>query len=612
MKKLLLLLILSLLFVTSSFATTYYVKIGGSDGAAGTSWATAWATISKINATLAGGDTVYFGTGTWRGQIAPVSGTTSDRTCYACSSFVQGIAHIWGSDSISSWVQHSGNVYKARWVSSGCFEPYGYEPGDAGYICGQISPGVDTVLIPSTAIPTSAGHFYYDTSKDTIYVWLVGGGDPTGKDIEPSCHPAVLFGDNQDYCTFWGFDLRYGKLGTVVIYSDACDYNYFDHCNITRAGYVNQENVSAFFTIRTDYVNGEGNRLRACTLGVAVDPNMDDWRFGVGVYTQNHFVVESCYVMSGVNEGIDYKENTYGCVMRFNTINMSTGSMPLMTHNIASYDSIYGNTVIGGYDTGPWVGIGAWGLSDCSNHFICNNTIYRVYSAGIIIGLEGTFTSPNYYKYNITHTIYDIDNMDYTAGFIHILNNNQTHWTIDSNLYYNSDTAFAISWSEISLTNWRNTYGFDVHSVFYDPGFNNPAGGDFSRPSSSQEMNVTYGGKTWTRFGAWQPEDTTGVGDSLYHRLIIKELLLGNYPNPFNSNTTITYNVDSPTQVDLSIYNLGGKKVKTLLREFQYEGIKKITWDGKDDKGKFLPSGIYFSLLAVGKKKQTLKLTLLK
>ncbi|MGB5107527.1 MAG: hypothetical protein WBP29_02670, partial [Candidatus Zixiibacteriota bacterium] len=56
----------------------------------------------------------------------------------------------------------------------------------------------------------------------------------------------------------------------------------------------------------------------------------------------------------------------------------------------------------------------------------------------------------------------------------------------------------------LNWTQWR-ALGHDTHSFNTNPGLANPAGRDFSRPSSVQEMNVTYGGRTWTRFGAWQP-----------------------------------------------------------------------------------------------------------
>jgi len=71
-----------------------------------------------------------------------------------------------------------------------------------------------------------------------------------------------------------------------------------------------------------------------------------------------------------------------------------------------------------------------------------------------------------------------------------------------------------------------------------------------------------------------------------------------NYPNPFNPSTTIVYHLPDvgyqPAEVEIVIYNLLGQKVRTLVKERKYPGEHKASWDGKDDKGNDLSSGIYF------------------
>ncbi|MEJ2544649.1 MAG: T9SS type A sorting domain-containing protein, partial [Calditrichaceae bacterium] len=80
-----------------------------------------------------------------------------------------------------------------------------------------------------------------------------------------------------------------------------------------------------------------------------------------------------------------------------------------------------------------------------------------------------------------------------------------------------------------------------------------------------------------------------------------------NYPNPFNPNTTILYTVgahhDMPLQyIDLSIYNILGQKVSTLVSQFQLPGVYKVTWDSKSSKNIPLSSGIYIYSLVVKNK----------
>ena len=91
-------------------------------------------------------------------------------------------------------------------------------------------------------------------------------------------------------------------------------------------------------------------------------------------------------------------------------------------------------------------------------------------------------------------------------------------------------------------------------------------------------------------------------------------VLLANYPNPFNPETSIGYrlNVAQPSAVSLTIYNLLGQQVRTLSEGVQAAGEYQMIWDGRDDAGRALTSGIYFVRLQVGETGQTRKLVLTK
>jgi hypothetical protein len=67
-----------------------------------------------------------------------------------------------------------------------------------------------------------------------------------------------------------------------------------------------------------------------------------------------------------------------------------------------------------------------------------------------------------------------------------------------------------------------------------------------------------------------------------------------NYPNPFNAETVIEYVLPTTAQVKLSIYNILGQHIKSLVDEYQKMGCKNITWDGTDQAGKEVSSGVYF------------------
>lgn len=95
--------------------------------------------------------------------------------------------------------------------------------------------------------------------------------------------------------------------------------------------------------------------------------------------------------------------------------------------------------------------------------------------------------------------------------------------------------------------------------------------------------------------------------------LLPSEFALGqNYPNPFNHNTIIKYSVPVPSQVKIRIYNVLGQKVRNLVNEPQQAGYKTIHWDGKNDRGVEVSSGVYFYQMQAGDFVKNMKMILLK
>jgi len=88
--------------------------------------------------------------------------------------------------------------------------------------------------------------------------------------------------------------------------------------------------------------------------------------------------------------------------------------------------------------------------------------------------------------------------------------------------------------------------------------------------------------------------------------------LYQNYPNPFNNETMIKFNLRRPADVTLAIYNILGQKVRTLVEGRLKAGPQTLSWDGKNEEGNDLSSGIYFYQLRSGEVSQTKRLVLLK
>lgn len=77
-------------------------------------------------------------------------------------------------------------------------------------------------------------------------------------------------------------------------------------------------------------------------------------------------------------------------------------------------------------------------------------------------------------------------------------------------------------------------------------------------------------------------------------------VLLNNYPNPFNPDTRINYILNTPSEVSLKIYNVNGEEIITLVSGHQQPGAKTVHWDGRDNQGRMMPSGIYICRLQAG------------
>jgi len=111
----------------------------------------------------------------------------------------------------------------------------------------------------------------------------------------------------------------------------------------------------------------------------------------------------------------------------------------------------------------------------------------------------------------------------------------------------------------------------------------------------------------------------TGIGDGgegggSGSRLPRGFLLRQNFPNPFNPSTTIRFEIDATaagSEVKLSVYSLRGKRVRTLVSGSGMEpGTHAVHWDGTDDRGADLPSGVYIYRLEVGDDRSTRKMLL--
>ena len=178
----------------------------------------------------------------------------------------------------------------------------------------------------------------------------------------------------------------------------------------------------------------------------------------------------------------------------------------------------------------------------------------------------------------------------------------------------------------------RNVFGQEVENSFLTvPGSQGHVqwGPELAGLDSDGD-GFTNGEERQDPSGAWKPGDpapgdqslVTLPGDSTSHpnptavagagQLPQHFELLGNYPNPFNPQTNIRFNLSVPGQISLAIFNDRGRRIRNLAHATFAEGIHNIVWDGKNDAGHTVNSGVYFYRLNTAGFSRSARMLLLK
>jgi len=93
---------------------------------------------------------------------------------------------------------------------------------------------------------------------------------------------------------------------------------------------------------------------------------------------------------------------------------------------------------------------------------------------------------------------------------------------------------------------------------------------------------------------------------------VLEMELAQNYPNPFNPSTTIAFALDSEKAASLRVYDVRGALIRTLADKRLGAGIHRLEWDGRDDNGQEVASGVYFVRLTAGSFSDRKKMMLLR
>ncbi len=150
-----------------------------------------------------------------------------------------------------------------------------------------------------------------------------------------------------------------------------------------------------------------------------------------------------------------------------------------------------------------------------------------------------------------------------------------------------------------------NLISENFHGIVSD-GNTSPAFADINRDGFKDLLVGTENGGI--RY--FQRNDDTGVGQE--SRGPNPFGMISNYPNPFNSYTHIRYTLQQSANVQITIYNALGQKVRLLENSYKNPGSSMIQWDGTDEHGHSLASGLYICHIQADLYRKSIKLLLLK
>jgi hypothetical protein len=193
---------------------------------------------------------------------------------------------------------------------------------------------------------------------------------------------------------------------------------------------------------------------------------------------------------------------------------------------------------------------------------------------------------------------------------------------------YPKNVMTNIAAGQLTISWDKNPEGdVDYYAVYCDTvsGFT-PSAANLAATAAAPDTSVTLPAPTDTTYYRVSAVDTTtyagGYSDEAVSEpspasgvAAAKPLtyhLSQNVPNPFNPTTTIRFSLAEPGRVNLVIYDVGGRRVRELLAGRRDANVYTVTWDGTNDRGERVSSGVYFYRLTAGSFRQTKKMVLLK
>ena len=363
---------------------------------------------------------------------------------------------------------------------------------------------------------------------------------------------------------------------------------------------------------KTTCVSGSVIWAQGGAIGIT-DQDISD--YGEKFVRNNRFIDNSVFSegsASNINGGAIHLFKTWATISGNEIINNSAGSNNSNNRpsgaGIATYESrftIENNLITGNMTTGIGGGIDINrpqpGVSDAQQ--LLNNTIYanqsQLYGPGVSVRggavvnvmnniIRGNTADRDEQLYAVFGSIVYVNYNDIEDGY-------EGTGNIDADPLFLGVNDFHLSENSPCIGAGIGSLEIDG-SVYVAPAYDIEGN---SRPDPQGSM---------PDMGAYEsPIGPDAVEIEPDRDLPLSFMLDQNYPNPFNPSTTITYQVPNPAEVELSIYNLLGQKVATLVSKKQPAGQYQVEWDASG-----LASGIYYYMIKAGEFRQVKKMVLVR
>jgi parallel beta-helix repeat protein len=488
-KRILCGVILFFSWISVSWSTTYYVDTTGSDANTGKSLSLPFKTIQKSMNVAVAGDTVYVRGGVYREQVDVFRGGGSADKMLNVLAYEKETPIIRGSDQVTGWVLHSGNIWKkTNWAYN----------SQQVFVGGGDSPSLQQIGMPklyttfeypkpvgsgiSSMVP---GSFYYDASNLSLYVWLADGANPNHKMMEASTRHRLFF-MGMPYIYLKGFAFRHSntsahaKMGAAVELSsysiiELSDIQYTDFAGLSM-GYL-KTGAQALNCIVSNNGNSGVNAAGSYNFKVFnVKMNNNNTRKfnalwhagGLKATTKAYGTVE--YSEVGFNNGsgiwFDYANSGSIITIRNNYIHDNGPLDSAIFFEVSKNGRIYNNIIANNQRRGIYI-------SASDNTQVYNNTVVGTAGyAGIEVGgmpRTGATLTGNIIQNNIIshgESKYDL--------FMAVANGTTIAGNIsDYNNYYRPGSAIQLYLGNMyyNVNTFSTATKMDVHSMSIDSNF---------------------------------------------------------------------------------------------------------------------------------------------